>query len=128
MDEKTPNPYEELERIFHEPHRLAIMSSLLGSPEGLTFNELKEACGLTDGNLSRHLKALEEVKAVRIKKRFVRNRPQTTAYLSPQGCESFMQYLQALQAVLKDAAAKLATRKKEKAGMAVSLSLRPAGA
>lgn len=107
MPKKAENPYSELERIFHEPKRLAIMSSLLGAPDGLTFTELKTNCELTDGNLNRHLKALEEAKAVRIRKEFVGNRPQTTVLLSKQGRASFLQYLQALEAVLTDAARKL---------------------
>jgi DNA-binding transcriptional ArsR family regulator len=107
VKQKQDNPYGELERIFHEPNRLAIMSSLLGAPDGLTFTELKTVCELTDGNLSRHLKALDEAKAVRIKKRFVRNRPQTTVYLSKHGRTGFLQYLQALEAVLTEAARKL---------------------
>ena len=49
------NPFEALERIFHEPSRMAIMSALCAADGGLTFNELKERCALTDGNLNRHL-------------------------------------------------------------------------
>ena len=71
MTDSIDNPYPRLERIFHEPGRLTIMSNLLGAPDGMTFTELKKACGLTDGNLSRHLKVLENAKAVTIKKRFV---------------------------------------------------------
>ena len=78
-----------------------------GAPDGLTFTELKTSCELTDGNLNRHLKALEEAKAVRIRKEFVANRPQTTVLLSKLGRTSFLQYLQALEAVLTDAARKL---------------------
>jgi DNA-binding MarR family transcriptional regulator len=84
------------------------MSNLLGAPNGLTFTELKEACELTDGNLSRHLKALEKAGAITIKKRFVKNRPQTRVALSDQGRDDFMAYLQALEAVLLDAAKKAA--------------------
>ena len=60
MSNPTDNPYAHLERIFHEPGRLTIMSDLLGAPKGLTFTELKKNSNLTDGNLSRHLKVLEE--------------------------------------------------------------------
>ena len=51
MNEPSDNPYAHLERIFHEPWRLTIMTNLLGAPNGLTFTELKAACNLTDGNL-----------------------------------------------------------------------------
>ncbi len=106
MSSPKDNPYPRLERIFHEPGRLTIMSHLLGAPSGLTFTQLKTLCDLTDGNLSRHLKALEKAKAIVVKKSFVKNRPQTLVALSAQGREDFMAYLQALEAVLLDAASK----------------------
>ena len=115
MNVPSDNPYLRLERIFHEPGRLTIMTNLLGAPDGLTFSELKAACNLTDGNLSRHLKALEKAKAVTAKKRFVKNRPQTTVFLSKAGRADFLAYLQALETVLLEAAAKTTTGKEKKA-------------
>ena len=112
MSEKTENPYAALEKIFHEPNRMAIVSALAGAAHGLTFNDLKEDCDLTDGNLSRHLKALEEAKAVRIEKTFVGSRPQTTVFLSATGRESFIQYLKALEEVLQKAEQAMAPAKK----------------
>lgn len=107
MSSPKDSPYPHLERIFHEPGRLTIMSNLLGAtPDGLTFTELKKLSDLTDGNLSRHLKALEKAKAITIEKSFVKNRPQTRVALSPCGRKDFMAYLQALEAVLLDAASK----------------------
>jgi len=107
MNEKTDNPFAGLERVFHEPVRTAVMTALLGSPDGLTFNELREVCGATDGNLSRHLKWLEDAGAVHLRKTFVGNRPRTTIYMSRHGRERFMQYLDALEAVLKQAAERI---------------------
>lgn len=107
MSDPTDNPYAHLERIFHEPGRLTIMSDLLGAPKGLTFTELKKNSNLTDGNLSRHLKVLEEANAVTISKSFVKNRPQTMVSLSKHGRKDFLAYLQALEAVLLDAAGKI---------------------
>lgn len=104
MTDTKNNPYSALERLFHEPSRLAIMSSLGGGVDGLTFNELKEQCSLTDGNLSRHLKTLEEAGAVRLRKKFVGTRPQTRVFLTPTGREGFMEYLKALEEVLRNAA------------------------
>ena len=103
MGNKTDTPYDALERLFHEPNRLAIMSSLVGSGH-LTFGELKETCGLTDGNLSRHLKTLEEAGAVAIKKTFHNRRPRTTVYMSDDGKRRFLNYITALEQVLKQAA------------------------
>ena len=104
MTENKNNPYSALERLFHEPSRLAIMSSLGGGVDGLTFNELKQQCTLTDGNLSRHLKTLEDAGAIRMCKKFVGSRPQTRVFLTPAGRAGFMAYLEALEEVLRNAA------------------------
>jgi len=93
-------PHETLERLFHEPARLAIMSALCAADGALTFNELRGQCDLTDGNLSRHLKALQEAGAVTITKRFVGVRPRTTVRLSETGLARFGDYLTALEDVL----------------------------
>ena len=108
---KPMNPYEAIKSIFHEPNRLAIMSALCNAADGVSFTELKEECELTDGNLSRHLKALEEAKAVRIKKSFVRSKPLTTLFLTDRGRDHFLTYLQALEEVLKLAADSAAQEK-----------------
>jgi len=106
MTGKPDNPYADLERIFHEPNRLAIVSQLCGAADGMTFSELKEACGLTDGNLSRHLKTLQEADAVRMDKAFVAARPRTTVFITDTGRTGFVEYLATLEAVLQDASQK----------------------
>lgn len=100
-------PYESLEKIFHEPSRLAIVSELSGVVGELSFVDLKERCDLTDGNLSRHLTALEKAGVIRIKKQFVDSKPRTTVALTPQGRTSFVEYLDALEKVLHHAAARV---------------------
>lgn len=101
MSEHHDNPYAALKCVFHEPSRLAILSALCTAVEGLTFNELKHECDLTDGNLSRHLKMLEDAGTIAIHKEFVGAKPRTTVYLSEQGRQDFMDYLVALEEVLK---------------------------
>ena len=103
MQNQNDNPYEALEKIFHEPNRLAIMSAVCAADEGLSFNELKETCDLTDGNLNRHLKVLEEAGAVRIEKKFVDAKPRTTVIITGTGLDRFNEYLSALSEVLKKA-------------------------
>ena len=56
--------YEGLDRAIHEKARLGILTSLVAHPEGLLFNDLKELCSLTDGNLNRHLAVLEEERLI----------------------------------------------------------------
>ncbi len=61
--------YEGLDRTIHERARLSVLTSLVTHPKGLAFNDLKQLCALTDGNLSRHLKVLEQEKIVEIVRR-----------------------------------------------------------
>ncbi|MBI2192725.1 MAG: transcriptional regulator [Planctomycetes bacterium] len=96
--------YERLDRVLHEKARLGILTSLLTHPDGLVFNELKELCALTDGNLSRHLQVLHGSGIVEIWKGFRDNRPQTLCRLSPFGRERFHAYLEELERVLSDVA------------------------
>lgn len=100
---QNPIDTEALERVFHEPNRLAILSALCASDEPLSFTQLKEVCNLTDGNLNRHLYALEEEGIVKIKKAFVDRKPRTTAALTSQGLQRFQDYLGALSDALKEA-------------------------
>lgn len=111
--------HEVLERIFHEPSRLAIMSALCAAERGLTFVALRDACRLTDGNLNRHLKVLEDAGAVTIDKRFVQNKPRTTVRISEDGLRRFQDYLAALTQVLKQARQALP---RESAAPAIRLS------
>lgn len=97
--------YEGLNRIIHEKARLGILTSLLTHPEGVLFTDLKQLCSLTDGNLSRHLRALEDEGLVEVWKGFRNRKPQTLSRLSKQGRERFLAYLVELEQVLRDAAA-----------------------
>jgi DNA-binding transcriptional ArsR family regulator len=103
MAERTHDPAGALERLFHEPNRLAILSALCTARDGISFTELRDACGLTDGNLNRHLKALEEEGIVRLRKAFVDDKPRTTISLTRGGLARFGQYLENLAVVLQEA-------------------------
>jgi DNA-binding HxlR family transcriptional regulator len=111
--QKKVNPYTALNKLFHEPNRLAIVSILSAAEDGITFNELKQECALTDGNLSRHLRFLQLGRIIRIKKTFVRSKPQTTIFLTEKGRDSFVSYLEALEQVLMKAAESIAPEKPE---------------
>lgn len=100
--------YEGLDRIIHERARLSLLTSLITHPKGLTFNELKQLCSLTDGNLSRHLSVLEKDGMVEIIKGHDRNRPQTVCRITPSGHDRYLEYLETLEQVVRDAA-KVAT-------------------
>lgn len=96
--------YEGLDRIIHERARLSLLTSLMTNPKGLTFNELKRLCALTDGNLSRHLSVLENDGMVEIDKGYDRNRPQTICRITATGRGRYLEYLETLEQVVKDAA------------------------
>jgi len=98
------NLYAALERLFHEPARLGLMSLLCAEAEGVSFNDLKRELQLTDGNLSRHLKTLEDAGAVRIDKTLVGAKPRTVVPVTAAGRRQFVEYLQTLEAVLAQAA------------------------
>jgi DNA-binding MarR family transcriptional regulator len=103
-DRGAPYAYDGLDRIFHERARLGIVTSLAGHGEGLSFTSLKSLCGLTDGNLARHLQVLEEAGFVRIDKGHEGSRPQTMCRLTEQGRTRFAAYLEVLEQVLRKAA------------------------
>jgi len=123
MTSKHESPFQVLKGVFHEPNRLAILSELSAASNGMTFQELKDECGLTDGNLSRHLKTLEDTKVVRIRKTFIKNRPQTTIFLTDRGRDRSMEYLQALEEVLARAAESVQAEPRKNA---FSFAARPA--
>jgi DNA-binding transcriptional ArsR family regulator len=101
---EAPFAFEGLERIFHEKARLSILTSLAAHPNGLGFTELKELCGLTDGNLSRHIQVLEEAGLVSLTKSYEGKRPHTSCRTTEEGRARFADYLAVLERVLKDAA------------------------
>lgn len=95
--------YGGLERVIHEKARLSIVASLAAHPDGLLFNDLKELCALTDGNLSRHLQVLQEAHVVEVWKGVKNNRPQTLCRLTASGRQRFAEYVTELERVIADA-------------------------
>lgn len=73
-----------LDRLIHEPARLAILT-VLSSVRDADFVFLQRTTGLTQGNLSSHLTKLEEAGLVTIEKSFVGKRPNTNVALTPVG-------------------------------------------
>ena len=100
----APFAYDGLDRVIHEKARLGLLTSLMAHPKGLAFADLKQLCGLTDGNLSRHLQVLQEAGLVEITKSFEGNRPQTICALTRNGRRRFLDYLALLEQLVRDAA------------------------
>jgi DNA-binding MarR family transcriptional regulator len=97
--------YDGLDRVIHEKARLGIVTSLATHPQGLLFNDLKDLCALTDGNLSRHLQILTEAGLVEVWKGYKNNRPQTLCRLTSAGRRRFLEYVNVLESVVTDALA-----------------------
>jgi predicted ArsR family transcriptional regulator len=98
----APFAYSGLERIFHERGRLAVCTCLFTHSEGMSFTDLQEACGLTDGNLSRHLAALADMDIVTISKETGPGRPTTVCRISKGGRVRFLSYIDELETVVND--------------------------
>lgn len=96
--------YEGLDRVIHERARLSILTSLITSPKGVSFGDLKQLCALTDGNLNRHLRVLEEARMVEIVKGQDRNRPLTVCRITAGGRKRYLEYLETLEQVVRDVA------------------------
>jgi DNA-binding HxlR family transcriptional regulator len=96
--------YDGLDRVIHEKARLGVLTSLVAHPKGLAFGDLKQLCGLTDGNLSRHLQVLHEAGLVAIEKGYEANRPHTVCRLTASGRLRFLDYLTVLEQIVRDAA------------------------
>jgi DNA-binding transcriptional ArsR family regulator len=100
----APFSYEGLDRVIHEKARLGVLTSLIAHPQGLAFADLKQLCGLTDGNLSRHLQVLQDAGLVEITKGYEGNRPHTSCRLTKNGRRRFLDYLAVLERLVRDAA------------------------
>ena len=96
--------YGGLERVIHEKARLGILTALVSEREGIAFNDLKELCDLTDGNLSRHLKTLVDARLVLAEREGDEGRPQSIYRLTRTGRTRFLEYLAELERVVSDAA------------------------
>jgi DNA-binding transcriptional ArsR family regulator len=95
--------YDGLDRVIHERARLSVLTSLITHAKGQSFGELKQLCGLTDGNLNRHLMVLEEAKLVTTAKAMEQGRPQTVCKVTVLGRKRYVEYLAVLEQVILDA-------------------------
>lgn len=90
----------ELDRLIHERMRLGIVS-VLAVNESLSFSELREMLGATDGNLSVHARKLEEAEYVECTKTFQGRTPRTDYRLTPRGRKALGRYLDHMEALIQ---------------------------
>ena len=99
------NPIEDLaalDRLIHEPARLAILTALSACEEA-DFLFLLNITGLTKGNLSSHLAKLEQGGLIQIRKRFEGKQPVTYIRLTPEGREGLKEHWERLESVRRSA-------------------------
>ena len=87
--------------LLHQSIRSKLVSQLISNDE-LPFKALKEALGVTDGNLSSHLSKLEKEKYIIIEKIFEGKRPKTVVKIAPTGRAAFEAYIEALKQFVEE--------------------------
>ena len=88
--------------VIHGRLRLGVMTYLVNA-EAASFTELKEALGVTQGNLSVQLRKLQDAGYIEIDKRFEKQKPLTTVRLTPEGRKAFTAYLEMLTQIVENA-------------------------
>lgn len=92
----------QFDKVIHEQTRLAILAYLSShEAPSVGFTELRERLSLTSGNLSVHLRSLEEVGYVEIAKSFVANKPNTSVRLTSRGAQGLRAYLEKMESLIK---------------------------
>ena len=90
---------DRLNKAFESRVRLGIMAVLVGNERG-DHAQLKEVLRGTDGNLASHLAALEELKYVQVRKRFIGKRPNTSYKATTAGARAFRDHLDAIESLI----------------------------
>ena len=89
-----------LDRLIHERIRLGIVNALAVN-ESLTFMELKQLLGTTDGNLSVHARKLEDAAYIACTKSFDGRLPKTEYRLTDEGRRALERYLDHMEALIR---------------------------
>ncbi len=95
-------PFQQIDRVIHEKGRMGIMSMLAASAE-LSFIELRDTLDMTDGNLTTHIRTLQQAGYVVVSKSYHNNRPHTTCGLTVEGRKAFGKYVGLLEKIVQQA-------------------------
>lgn len=96
----NPETFFQLDRVIHERSRLAIVS-LLAASEPLSFTDLRDTLGMSDGNLTTHLHTLEDAGYLRLTRTDGETRRHTDCHLTAAGRSAFQTYLQHLETIVR---------------------------
>ncbi len=102
MSEDNPFDHNDIDDVIHGRLRLGVMAYLSAASPAI-FGELRDKVGATDGNLSTHLKKLEESGYVTQEKRFVGKKPQTRVFLTEKGRKAWIIWIQRMEAIMRAA-------------------------
>lgn len=91
---------ENLDKVLESRIRLGVMALLMVN-DVVNFNELKQMLNLTDGNLASHISALEKNKYIKIRKKFVGKKTNTTYTATDTGKKAFQYHLDTLEKLIK---------------------------
>lgn len=92
--------YQKIDEILHSRIRTAIMAVLISVQEA-DFKFIKEKINATDGNLSVHLKKLEDAGYIEVHKSFVERKPQSNYTITKKGHKAFEDYILKLESIIK---------------------------
>jgi DNA-binding MarR family transcriptional regulator len=92
--------YQKIDDVIHSRIRTAIMA-LLVSVDEAEFTYIRDKVNTTDGNLSVHLRKLEDHDYVSVDKRFVNRKPMTICKITPKGRSAFEEYIRMLESIIK---------------------------
>ena len=96
----NPELFLRLDRVIHEKGRFAIVSLLAASPQ-LSFTEMRGALNMTDGNLTTHVRTLQEAGYVAVTKAFQEGRQVTSYALTREGRKAFAAYIDLLEQIVQ---------------------------
>ena len=102
MTEANPFDHNAIDDVIHGRIRLGVVA-YLSAVDSALFAELRDRVGATDGNLSAHLRKLEEAGYLRVDKSFVNRKPQTRLSLTPRGREAWSQWLDRIEQLTRAA-------------------------
>jgi DNA-binding MarR family transcriptional regulator len=93
-------PFDQnaLDDVIHGRLRLGVVA-YLSTVQSALFTELRDKVGATDGNLSTHLRKLEDAGYVRVDKSFVDRKPQTRVVLTDAGRKAWLDWLEQIRAL-----------------------------
>lgn len=99
-DDPPAHPTNGLSDTVHQRHRLGVLT-IAAETERVEFGYLREALGLTAGNLSRHLAVLEEASLIQVEKGYQGRRPRTWIQITQRGQDALAAEIASLQELVR---------------------------